>query len=67
MDTPTTVSPSPILWGARAISSAIGLTPSATFHLLDGGKLPARKIGGRWVADRDVLLAFIRRTTTEAV
>ena len=58
MDTPQ--SHSPIVWGAKAISSTIGLTPAATFHLLERGKLPARKVGGRWVADREALLAYLR-------
>lgn len=51
---------SPILWGAAAIAGAIGQAERATFHMLEGGKLPARKVGRRWVADRDSLLAFLR-------
>lgn len=52
--------PSPILWGGRAIAAAIGLSEHATFHLLEGGKLPARKVGSRWCADRGALLAYLR-------
>ncbi|KQU95198.1 hypothetical protein ASC68_18780 [Devosia sp. Root105] len=59
MDTPTSES-SPIIWGARAIAAAIGKTPRATFHLLERGELPARKVGHQWVADRDALLGFLR-------
>ena len=49
-----------ILWGAVAIARTIGKTPRATFHMLERGVLPARKVGGQWTADRDALLAFLR-------
>ena len=47
------------VWGARAIAAVIGKTPRATFHLLEREQLPARKVGNQWVADRDVLRAFL--------
>ena len=47
-----------LVWGADAISKAIGRTPRATFHLLEKGLLPARKISGRWVTERSKLVAF---------
>jgi hypothetical protein len=47
-----------LVWGAEAIAAVIGRTPRQTFHLLDGGQLPARKVGGRWVAERGKLVAF---------
>jgi len=47
-----------LVWGAEAIAMVIGRTPRQTFHLLDGGQLPARKVGGRWVAERGKLVAF---------
>jgi hypothetical protein len=34
----------------------IGKAAKATFHLLEAGHLPARKIGGRWCASRRKLL-----------
>ena len=34
-------------WGCRAISKIIGRTERQTFHLLEGGHLPARKVGKR--------------------
>ncbi len=49
-----------ILWGAEAIAREIGRPVRATFRLLEAGELPARKVGGKWAADRDVLHAFFR-------
>lgn len=47
-----------LIWGAHAIASLIGRSTRATFHMLDNGELPAKKVGGRWVADRSKLLQF---------
>ena len=49
-----------LVWGAAEIAVIIGKTPRATFHLLEGGKLPAAKLNGRWVTDRATLTAFFR-------
>lgn len=48
-----------LLWGAEQIAEAIGIKPRQAFRLLENGNLPARKIGGRWVADSGKLRAFI--------
>jgi hypothetical protein len=49
--------PADLLWGAAAIAAVIGRSPRATFYMLEsGGLLPARKVGGRWVASRRKLL-----------
>jgi hypothetical protein len=45
-----------VLWGAAEIGGAIGKAARPTFHLLETGHLPARKIGGRWCASRRKLL-----------
>lgn len=47
-----------LIWGADAIAQIIGRTQRATFHMLDSGELPAKKVGGRWVAERGKLIAF---------
>jgi hypothetical protein len=47
-----------LVWGAAGISKIIGRPVSATFHLLEKGVLPARKVGGRWLASRRRLLAI---------
>jgi hypothetical protein len=49
-----------LIWGAAAIAREIGRSLRATFHLLEKGHLPARKVGAAWVADREVLKAFFR-------
>ena len=54
---------STILWGASAIAAAIGKSLNATFHLLEKGRLPARKVGRQWSADREVLRAFFAGET----
>ena len=41
-----------LVWGAKAISLLIGKTERATFHLLEKGDLPAKKIGKQWVVSR---------------
>jgi hypothetical protein len=47
-----------LLWGGEEIAKVIGRTARVTFHLLEKGELPARKVGGRWVAERSKLIAF---------
>jgi hypothetical protein len=44
-----------ILWGVKAISEEINRSPRQTFHMLETGHLPARKVGGRWTATRSRL------------
>jgi hypothetical protein len=45
------------VWGARAIGQVIGRTERQAHHLLESGALKsARKKGGRWVANRAVLI-----------
>ncbi|MBB3610982.1 DNA-binding protein [Rhizobium sp. BK602] len=51
-----------LVWGAEAIAKLIGRTTRATFHMLDNGELPAKKVGGRWVAERSKLIAFFMET-----
>ncbi|APO74587.1 hypothetical protein AM571_CH01766 [Rhizobium etli 8C-3] len=51
-----------LIWGAAEIAKLIGRSPRATFHMLDTGELPAKKVGGRWVAERNKLLAFFMET-----
>ncbi|UIK05034.1 DNA-binding protein [Neorhizobium galegae] len=51
-----------LIWGAEDIAKAIGRSPRVTFHLLTTGALPAKKVGGRWVAERGKLIAFFMET-----
>ena len=48
-----------VIWGAEEIAKAIGQTQRATYHLLANELLPAKRIGGRWVASRRKLLAAL--------
>jgi hypothetical protein len=51
-----------LIWGARNIANEVGISQRQAFYLLEGGQIPAKKIGGRWVVDRDVLREFFRNT-----
>jgi hypothetical protein len=44
-----------LLWQAKNIARFIGKPERATFHLLKTGALPARRVGGRWVASKSEL------------
>ncbi|WP_062208019.1 hypothetical protein [Aureimonas sp. AU12] len=47
-----------LIWGAKAISKFIGRTERATFGMLESGELPAKKVSGKWVAERSKLTNF---------
>lgn len=47
-----------IVWGGEEIAKVIGRTARVTFSLLEKGELPAKKVGGRWVASRQKLIDF---------
>jgi len=47
-----------LVWGCTGIAKIIGRSARATFHMLEKGELPAKKVGGRWVAERGKLIAF---------
>jgi len=51
-----------LVWEVDEIARLIGRTPRQTFHMLNKGLLPARKVGGRWVAERGKLLSFFLET-----
>lgn len=50
---------SDIVWGAEAIGKVINQPLPSTFHLLSRGKLPAKRVGRRWVASRKKLIEFL--------
>lgn len=54
--------PLDLVWEVEAIAKLIGRTERQTFHLLGTGQLPAKKVGGRWVAERGKLIAFFMET-----
>jgi hypothetical protein len=47
------------LWGAKAIGEEINKSQRETFHLLESGLLPARKLGKFWITTPRQLRAFI--------
>lgn len=48
-----------LLWGAEAIAKALNLkNRRQAFHLLERGLIPARKVGGQWVASHQRLKQF---------
>lgn len=48
-----------IVWEVGNIAKVIGRTERQTFHLLNSEALPAKKVGGRWVASRRKLLEAV--------
>jgi hypothetical protein len=44
-----------LLWGVEDIAEAIGRSRRQTFHMLQNGRIPARKIGAFWCASRSAL------------
>ncbi len=52
------VEPMDLLWEVSEIAKLIGRTERQTFHLLSTSQLPAKKVGGRWVAERGQLIRF---------
>ena len=49
-----------LIWGIRGIAKEIGKSERQAFHLIDTGKIPAAKVGGRIVASRSRLRAHFR-------
>lgn len=50
--------PIDLVWGAADIGKEINKKPRQTFHMLETGLLPAKKVGNQWVAERGKLRAF---------
>ena len=47
-----------LVWGISGIARIIDRTDRQTHYMLSSGLIPARKVGGRWVAERGKLMAF---------
>jgi hypothetical protein len=47
-----------LIWEVSDIARIIGRSERQTFHMLNKGELPAKKVGGRWVIERSKLIAF---------
>jgi hypothetical protein len=57
-----TIDSKDIIWGARAIGAEINLTKEQTKYLLETGRLPATKIGARWVSTRQRIRDTVLKT-----
>jgi hypothetical protein len=44
-----------LLWGAQAIADYIGKNYRQTVYLLSTKRLPAKKIGAMWIAQRSTI------------
>lgn len=60
--TNTTETKIDLVWEVDEIAKLIGRTHRQTNHMLAKGELPAKKVGGRWVAERNKLLSFFLET-----
>ena len=47
-----------LIWGVDPIAAELGLKRRPTYNLLEKGRLPATKVGGKWCASRKGLRAF---------
>ena len=47
-----------LIWGVEPIAAELGLARRPTYNLLERGRIPAQKIGGKWCASRKGLRAF---------
>jgi hypothetical protein len=52
------IDPIDLIWGIENIGKLIGRSVPQTYHMLTTGRLPARQVGSRWVAERSKLIAF---------
>ena len=50
------------VWGAQAIGEVIGVDLRSAIHLLQTRKIPARKVGKKWVSRRAELVAVLTGT-----
>jgi hypothetical protein len=51
-----------LIWGLEDIAKTIGRTARQTHYMLSTGKLPAKQVGNRWVAERGTLIRFFMET-----
>ena len=55
-----------LLWGCRAIAEHIGQPERQTSYLLETRRIPAGKVGARWVASRKALDEHFAKLTNPA-
>lgn len=47
-----------LIWGAANIGLEVNLDTRQAFYALERGAIPAKKVGGKWVAERSTLREF---------
>jgi hypothetical protein len=55
-----------LVWTGSEIAKVLSLTERQCWYLLERGILPARKIGGKWVASRRALLRAVLQSDETA-
>jgi hypothetical protein len=55
-----------LIWGVSAIAKEINQSKHATYYMLAQRRLPAKKVGDKWVAVRSRLKAHFDPTTGAA-
>jgi hypothetical protein len=55
-----------LLYGARAIADFLGITPKATYHLVEAKRIPSFKIGKTICSRRSTLARAIEELEAEA-
>jgi hypothetical protein len=48
-----------LIWGAAPIATHIGRSLRQTYYLLERGQIPAKKIGGTWLASKRKLASLL--------
>jgi hypothetical protein len=54
-----------LLWGVKAIADDIGRSERQAYHMLATGQLPAKQVGGRWLASREKLRRHLLSRVTD--
>ena len=52
------IQPLELIWGAANIGRELNLDTRQAFYALERGSIPAKKVGGKWVAERGKLRDF---------
>ena len=47
-----------LVWVIKDIAKFIGRTERQAFYMASEGKIPAKQVGGRWVASKQKLIEF---------
>jgi len=54
-----------LIWGINAIARLIDRSDRQVSYMVNSGQIPAKKVGGRWCANRAELVAFFKGRTAQ--